>query len=75
MGLTALEFLEVKFMICCMKYVPNQNGKVMEEILAGFISDAVKATLKCLRHFKMTLSLLQVFQMSLPIPLSLCHIQ
>ena len=50
-----------------MNYVPNQNGKVLEETLAGFNSDAVKTTLRYLRYFKMTLPLLQVFQKSLPI--------
>ena len=58
-----------------MNYVPNQNEKVLDETLAGFNSDGVKITLKRLRHFKMTLPLLQVFQKSLPIPLSICHTQ
>ena len=59
-----------------MSYVPNQNGKVLEETLAGSNSDAVKITLRQrLRYFKMTFPLLQVLQKSLPIPLSLCHIQ
>ena len=56
-----------------MNYVPNQNGKVLEEILAGFNSDGVKITLKPLSYFKITLPLLQVLQKSLPIPLSLFH--
>ena len=38
-----------------MNYVPNQNGKVLEETLAGSNSDAVKTTLRHLRSFKMTL--------------------
>ena len=58
-----------------MNYVPNQNGKVLEEMLADFNSDAVKITLRRLRYFKMTLSLLQVLQKSLPIPLLLCQTQ
>ena len=41
-----------------MNYVPNQNGKVLEEKLAGSNSDAVKTTLRRLRYFKTTLSLL-----------------
>ena len=32
-----------------MDYVPNQNGKVLEETVAGFNSDDVKTTLRCLR--------------------------
>ena len=59
----------------CMNYVPNQNAKGREETLAGFNSDAVKTTLRCLCYFKMTFPLLQVLQKSLPIPLSLCHTQ
>ena len=43
----------------CLNYVPNQNGKVLEEMLAGFNSDDVKTTLRRLRCFKMTLPLLQ----------------
>ena len=38
---------------------------------AGFNSDGVKTTLKRLPYSKMTLTLLQVLQKSLPIPLSL----
>ena len=52
-----------------MNYVPNQNGKVLEETVAGSNSDAVKTTLWCLRYFKMTLALLLVLQKSLSIPL------
>ena len=63
------------FLFVCMNYVPNQNGKVLEETLAGFDSDALKTTLRRLRYFKMTLPLLQVLQKSLPIPLSLCDTQ
>ena len=58
-----------------MNYVPNHNGKVLKEMLAGSSSDAAKTTLRCLRYFKMTLPLLQILQKSLLIPLSLCHIQ
>ena len=46
-----------------------------EETLARSNSDALKTTLRRLSYFKMTLPLLQVLQKSLPIPLSLCHIQ
>ena len=59
----------------CVNYVPNQNGKVLEETLAGFNSDDVKATLRSLCCLKMTLSLLQDLQKSLSIPLSLCYTQ
>ena len=40
-----------------MNYVPNQSRKILEETLAGFISDTVKTTLKRLLYFKMTLPL------------------
>ena len=43
-----------------MNYVPNPNGKVLEETLAGFNSDDVKTTLRRSRYFKMILLLLQV---------------
>ena len=52
-----------------MNYIPNKNGKVLLETLAASNSDAVKATLKRLRHFKMTLPL-QVLQKSLSF---FCH--
>ena len=58
-----------------MSYVFNQNGKVQEEALAGSNSDVMKATLRRLRYFKMTLPLLPVLQKSLPLPLSFCYIQ
>ena len=58
-----------------MNYVLNQNGKVLEETQAGFLSDDVKATLRRLHCFKVTFPLLQVLQKSLPIPLSLCYTQ
>ena len=58
-----------------MNYVLNQNWKVREETLVGFISVTVKAILRRLRYFKMTLTLLQVIQKSLTIPLSFCHTQ
>ena len=56
-----LKALIILFLLfVCMNFVPNQNGKVLEEMLAGFNSDHVKTTLKRLRCFKMTLLLLQV---------------
>ena len=58
-----------------MNCVQNQNGKVLEETLAGSNSDPLKTTLRRLRYFKMTLPLFQVLQKSLPIPLQLCHVQ
>ena len=57
-----------------MRYFPRENGKVLEETLAGFNSD-VKTTLRRLHYFKMTLPRLQVLQKSLPISMSLCHTQ
>ena len=57
-----------------MNYNPNQNGKVLEERLAGFNSGDVKTTLRRLRCFKMILPLLQVLQKSHPIPVTLLHI-
>ena len=69
-----LKALIILFLLfVCMNYVPNQNGKVLEETLAGFNSDDLKATLRRLRCFKMTLRLLQVLQKSHLIPLSLCY--
>ena len=56
-----------------MNYVPNQNGKVLEERLAGFNSGDVKITLRRLCCFKMILPLLQVLQKSHPIPVNLLH--
>ena len=61
-------------LFACMNYLPNQHGEVLAETLAGFNSDAVKTFIP-LCYSKMTLPLLQVFQKSLPIPLSLCHTQ
>ena len=58
-----------------MNYVPNQNGKGLEKTLAGFNQDAVKTTFRGIPYFKVMLPLLQVLQKSLPISLSLCHIQ
>ena len=43
------------FLFVCMNYVPNQNGKVLEETLAGFDSDALITILRRQRYFKMTL--------------------
>ena len=54
-------------------YVPNQNEKVQEETLADSNSEALKT--ETLRYFKRNLPLFQVFQKSLPTPLSLCHIE
>ena len=72
-----LKALIMLFLIfVCINYVPNQNGKVHEETLAGFNSDAVKTTLRRrLRYFKMIFPLLQVLQKSLHIPLTLYFIQ
>ena len=54
-----LKALTILFLLfVCMNYVPNQNVKVLEEILACFNSDHVKTTLKRLRYFKMALPLL-----------------
>ena len=58
-----------------MNYIPNQNGKVIEEALAGFNSNDVKTTLRRLHCCKMTFPLLQVPKESHPIPLSLCYTQ
>ena len=55
-----------------MNYVPNQNGKVLQEKLAVFNSGDVK-TFTRLRCFKMILPLLQVLQKSHPIPVTLLH--
>ena len=57
-----------------MKNVPNQNGKVLEETLAGSNSSVVKTTIIGLQYFKMTLLLLQILEKPLPFSLSLCHI-
>ena len=57
-----------------MNYLPNQNGKVLEETQAGSNADVVKTTTRCLRYFKMTLPLYQVFK-NLSSFLSLCHIK
>ena len=56
-----------------MNYVPNQNGKVLEERLAGFNSGGVKTILGRLRCFRMILPPLQVLQKSHPIPVTLLH--
>ena len=50
-----------------------QNGKVMEVMLAGFNSNAVKTTFRHLHYFKMTLFYLEVLQKSPPISLPLSH--
>ena len=50
-----LKALIILFLLfVCINYVPNQNGKVLEEKLAGFNSDDGKTTLRRLRCFKMT---------------------
>ena len=41
-----------------MNYVPNQDGKLLDEKLAGFNSEDVKTTLTRLRCFQMTLPFL-----------------
>ena len=73
--LKALIILFLFIFFFLMNYVPNHNGKVLEETLADFDLDAVKTTWSGLHYFKMILPLLQVLQKSLPIPLSPCHIQ
>ena len=65
----------LSLLFVCIQYVPNQNEKVLEEMLAGFNTDVLKTTLRHLCYLKMTLCLLQVFKKSLPIPLSLCYTQ
>ena len=56
-----------------MNYVLNQNGK--KETLAGSNLDTVQPTLSGLRCFKMTFTILEFLQKSLPSPLSLSHKQ
>ena len=58
-----------------MNNVLNQNGKVLVETPADSNSDVVKTRLRCLRNFKITLSLLQVLEKSLTILPSLPHMQ
>ena len=58
-----------------MNYILNQNGKVLKETLAGSNLDTVQPTLSGLRCFKMTFTILEVLQKSLPSLLSLCHKQ
>ena len=53
--------------------IQNQNGKVLEEMLAGSNSDAVKTTLRDLHNFKITLPLMQVLKIPLTILLSHDH--
>ena len=53
-----------------MYYIPNENGKVPEETLAGSNSVAMKTTLRGLHYFKMTLPLLKVHQNFSPL---ICH--
>ena len=54
------------------KNFPDQNGKVLEERLAGPNSDVVKTTLRGIPYFK-TLLLSQVLEKPLLIPPSLCY--
>ena len=54
--------------------VSNQNGKVLEETLAGSNSDTVKTTMRGGLYFKTNFPLFQVLQKPFPIPLPLCHI-
>ena len=56
-------------------YVPNQNGKAQEETAGKLKFRCCENNIETVRYFKMTLSLFEVLQKSLPIPLSLCHIQ
>ena len=58
-----------------MNYILNQNGKVLKETLSGSNLDTVQPTLSGLRCFKMTFTILEVLQKSLPSLLSLCHKQ
>ena len=51
------------------------NGKVLKETLTGPNLDGVEPTLSGLRCFKMTFTIPEVLQKSLPSPLSLCHKQ
>ena len=49
----SLKTLIILFLLhICVNYVPNQNGKVQEEILAGSNSDVVKTTLRLYVIFK-----------------------
>ena len=71
--LIALMILYLLFV--CLNYVRSQNGKTLEETLAGFNSDDVKTTLKRLLYFEMIIPFFQILQKSLPVPLLLCHTQ
>ena len=59
--------------LVCINYVPNQNGKVLEETLAGFNLDVVKATLRHLRYFKMALPPPKFFKISFHFSVTLPH--
>ena len=50
--------------------VANQNGKELEETLAGSNTDAVKITLKGVHNFKMTLPVCMFFKNFSPF---VCH--
>ena len=56
-------------------YVPNQNGNAQEETAGRLKFRCCENNIETVCYFKMTLPLFEVLQKSLPIPLSLCHIQ
>ena len=66
--------LKLYLLFVCMSYFENQNGKVLEETLTESNPDALKTIVKHLRYFIFYFES-QAFQTSVPIPLSLCHIQ
>ena len=74
---TLKAFTILFLLIVCMSYVAIQNRNVLgKKIPTSPNSDDIKTSLrKHLRYFKMTIPLLQVLQKSLPIPMSLSHIQ
>ena len=49
---TLKALINLFLLFVCMNYVPNQNGKVLEETLAGLNSDDVKTTLRHLLCLK-----------------------
>ena len=56
-----------------MNYVPNQNGKILEETEAGFNSKDMKTILRRLRYFKLPSLFCKSFTNFSLFPLSLCH--
>ena len=71
-----IDYFRILKTFTIMNNVQNQNEKVLEEMLTGSNSDAVKTTLRGLHNFEqMTLLLLQVLGKLLTIPLSLCHLE